>query len=135
MSDGSDPGSMLPRGLGRWSHTATVGSGKRLVFIAGQTSHDADGAIVGEDDFPTQFRQVYRNLRLALDTIPADWSDIVSLRTILTRQADVVTFRSMRDADHDRLFPDGRYPPNTLIVVSALADPELLLEIEAVVSV
>ena len=41
----------------------------RIVFIAGQTALDRDGALVGKNDFAAQAEQVFRNLSIALQTV------------------------------------------------------------------
>ncbi len=57
--------------------------------------------------------------------------DIVRLQTFLTRAEDIPGFMKARAEVFPGYFPDGVYPPNTLVVVSRLVRPELLVEIEA----
>jgi enamine deaminase RidA (YjgF/YER057c/UK114 family) len=57
--------------------------------------------------------------------------DVVRLATFLTRAEDLEGFMAARAALFPEYFPDGVYPPNTLLVVSRLVRPELLVEIEA----
>ena len=52
--------------------------------------------------------------------------------TFLTRHEDFGPFGEWRKKEYARLFPDGVYPPNTGVVVQALARPGLLLEVEAI---
>jgi 2-iminobutanoate/2-iminopropanoate deaminase len=56
---------------------------------------------------------------------------IVRFQTFLTHAADIEGFMQARKELFPRYFPDGVYPPNTLLVVSRLVVPELLVEIEA----
>ena len=51
----------------------------RIVFIAGQTALDRDGALVGKNDFAAQAEQVFRNLGIALETVGCTASDLVKL--------------------------------------------------------
>ncbi len=118
---------------GRWSHASLVDlAGVRLVFVAGQTARRKDGSTLPPEDFESQFRMVYENLDAVLVASNATFADIVSMRTFLTRRADIPAFRRLRDDVHGDRFPDGAYPPNTLVVVSSLAEPNMLLEVEAV---
>jgi len=118
---------------GRWSHASVVDvSNARLVFVAGQTARRQDGSTLAGDDFDGQFRLVYENLDAVLAAAGASFADVVSMRTFLTRVEDVAAFRRLRDAAHKARFPTGDYPPNTLVVVDRLAEPDMLLEIEAI---
>jgi hypothetical protein len=56
---------------------------------------------------------------------------VVRFQTFLTSAADIEGFMSARRAAFPGYFPDGVFPPNTLLVVSRLVHPELLVEIEA----
>ena len=117
---------------GRWSHATAVNVGSaRLVFVAGQTARQRDGRPIGPD-FEAQFRLVYENLEAVLRAAGAEFSHVVSLRTFLTRRSDVASFRALRDRTHDSLFPGGNHPPNTLVLVEGLAEPDMLLEIEGI---
>jgi enamine deaminase RidA (YjgF/YER057c/UK114 family) len=59
------------------------------------------------------------------------WRDVVRLQTFLTSAEDIPGFMRARQEAFPRHFPDGAYPPNTLLVVSRLVRPELKVEIEA----
>ena len=118
---------------GRWSHASLVDlPGARLVFVAGQTARREDGSPLPVEDFERQFQVVYENLSAVLASSGATFADVVSMRTFLTRSSDIPAFRRLRDEAHASRFPDGAYPPNTLVVVSGLAEPEMRLEVEAV---
>jgi enamine deaminase RidA (YjgF/YER057c/UK114 family) len=120
------------RESGRWSHASVVTMGHaRLIFVAGQTARQQDGTPIGPD-FEAQFRLVYDNLNAVLRAAGAEFSHIVSMRTFMTRRADVPTFRALRDRAHDSLFPHGNHPPNALVLVEGLAEADMLLEIEAI---
>ena len=58
-----------------------VASGRRTVFISGQVSMDADGKLVAPGDFAGQARQVFENLRTALEGAGAKPADVVKLTT------------------------------------------------------
>ena len=57
--------------------------------------------------------------------------DIVRLQTFLAHAADIPGFMKARAEVFPGYFPDGVYPPNTLLIISSLVKPELLVEIEA----
>jgi enamine deaminase RidA (YjgF/YER057c/UK114 family) len=129
------PGLGVP--LGPYSHVFSVDvqSFSRLVFIAGQVGMDREGNIVRPNDMRAQFVQAYANLQAAVEAASGTMANIVSLRTFLTRADDLPTFNACRSEQYPRLFPDGVYPPNTLLIIDRLVHPDLLLEIEAVAAV
>ena len=58
-------------------------------------------------------------------------TDVVRFQTFLTHATDIDGFMQARRELFPRYFPGGVYPPNTLLVISRLVKPELLVEIEA----
>lgn len=87
--------------------------------------------MVGDGDFRTQAEQVFANLRRALASVGASFGDVVKTTTFIT---DLKNLPALRDT-RARYFDPTRPPANSLIPVAALARPELLLEIEAVVDI
>lgn len=118
--------------MGHYSHAVRHGG---LLFVAGQLSLDEAGELVGPGDLEGQVRQVYRNLGAVLASGGSSFANVLRFTTYLVRAADVPAFRSVREAVFAELFPDGRYPANTLLVVDRLAREEYLVEIEAVAAV
>jgi enamine deaminase RidA (YjgF/YER057c/UK114 family) len=110
-----------------YTHVVLSGDG-RTVYIAGQVAFDSAGAVVGGTDFRAQAEQVYGNLRKALASVGGSFSDLVKTTTLVTDLKQLGTLREVRARYLDPAHP----PANTLIPVTALARPELLLEIEAV---
>jgi enamine deaminase RidA (YjgF/YER057c/UK114 family) len=127
----------LARPIGPYSHVFSVDtrSFARLVFIAGQVATDSQGNLVGKGDLRAQFAQVYANLQAAVEAAGGTMASIVSLRTYLVHGDDLPAFNECRVQHYPRLFPEGIYPPNTLLIVDRLVWPELLLEVEAVAAV
>ena len=127
----------LGRELGPYTHAFSVDpkSFSRLVFISGQVATDRTGNVVGAGDMRAQFVQVYANLQTVLEAAGGTLANIVSLRTFLTRADDLPLFNECRREHYPRLFPDGVFPPNTLLIIDRLVLPELLLEIEAVAAI
>jgi 2-iminobutanoate/2-iminopropanoate deaminase len=116
--------------LGLYSHGMCAPAGE-LVVVAGQTAIDGAGALVGPGDVRAQARQVFENIRKVLAAAGASMRDVVRLQTFLTEAADIDGFMAARREVFPGYYPDGVYPPNTLLVVSRLVQPELLVEIEA----
>ena len=112
----------------RYSHVAEVRGG-RLVFFSGQISDDAKGTVVGKGDIRAQTRQVFANLKSALESVGADWSNIVKMNTYLTDAANIPAFREIREEVLANVQPR---PASTAVIVSKLFGEDWLLEIEAV---
>jgi enamine deaminase RidA (YjgF/YER057c/UK114 family) len=105
-----------------------VPAGRRLVFIAGQVPFDSLGQVVGAGDFRAQARQVFENLGLALAGSRATFRDVIKLTIYLKDVADLPVLREVRDQYVNLAAP----PASTLVQVTALFRPEVLLEVEAV---
>ena len=105
-------------------------TGTRLAFVAGQVAIDQDFSIVGEGDLGAQTRQVMENLQHALDEIGAGWDDVVKATVYTTLPHEYETIgAAMAEA-----MGDAEPPAQVVAGVSGLALPELLVEIELVVS-
>jgi 2-iminobutanoate/2-iminopropanoate deaminase len=116
----------LPTPVGPYSNVVMSSPG-RLVFVAGQVALDANGDVVGAGNIVAQTRQVMENMRLALEAAGATFADVVRVVNYIT---DVDLFGEM--AAVRREFLVEPYPASTLVEVSALMFPELLIEIEAI---
>jgi enamine deaminase RidA (YjgF/YER057c/UK114 family) len=110
----------------------TRAQASEFAFIAGQVAVDANGTLVGKDDFEAQCKQVFANIEAALRGVGAHWSNVVEFTTYFTRRQDVAPFRAFRMQEFPRMFKDGRYPPNTSIIAAGLADEAYLLEVQTV---
>ena len=124
----------MAKPLGLYSHVARSKAGEYL-HIAGQVSIDRAGEVVGSGDFGAQMRQTYDNLRTALESAGAGFADVVKYTTYITRKEDLPAYRAVRNELYEELYPDGDYPPNTLLVVVGLVNDALLVEIEAVAAI
>jgi 2-iminobutanoate/2-iminopropanoate deaminase len=109
-----------------YSHAVRMGD---LVFVAGQVAQNGSGELVGKGDIRKQTEQVFENLRIVLEAAGSGL-DLVGKVTVLT------TSLEYRQAIHEvrsRVFgPIGYYPASTLAVVTSLANPDFLVEIDAV---
>ena len=120
----------MPKPAGAYSHVTRVTAGD-LLFIAGQVAVDTSGKIV-QGGIEAQAEQVFGNLRAALESEGASLSHIVQLTTYLVDSRDIPKLRAWRDKAYPGFFPDGKYPPNTLLVIDRLASEEMRLEIAAI---
>jgi enamine deaminase RidA (YjgF/YER057c/UK114 family) len=104
--------------------------GGELLVVAGQVGTGREGKVAG-DDVGSQTKQALENVRAVLEAGGCRWRDVVRLQTFLTSAEDIPGFMTARQELFPGYFPDGVYPPNTLLVVSRLVRPELRVEIEA----
>jgi len=121
----------LGKPMGQYSQLTRV-KASEFVFIAGQLSGDKDGKIVGVDDFDAQCVQVFANIETALHSVGAGWGNIVQFTTYLVHSQDIPKFMKFRLREFSRMFPDGAYPPNTLLMVDRLVNEAFLVEVQAV---
>jgi enamine deaminase RidA (YjgF/YER057c/UK114 family) len=110
----------------------SIATGSKLVFIAGQVARDADGGRVGEGDLAAQVEQCYLNIGTALAEVGGSFDDVAKLTVYLVDWTP----------DKMPLFLEGvaqaaaklgvtAAPPLTGIGVAVLAEPDLLVEVEA----
>jgi reactive intermediate/imine deaminase len=102
----------------------------RLAFIAGQVAADKSGAIVGKGDFKAQAKQVFENLKAAAEAAGGTMADVAKINVYVTDVSQISAFREVRQQ-----YFTTNLPASTFVQVVALARPEFLLEIEAIVVV
>ncbi len=110
-----------------YSHGVIVESGRTL-YVAGQTARDKQGNIVGKGDAAAQTRQLLENMKQIVEGAGGRMDDVAKTTVFITD----IKYREAVGRVRKEFF-QGEPPANTLLVVSALADPELLVEIEAIV--
>lgn len=108
-----------------YSHGAMVEGPARIVFCSGQLGIAADGTI--PPDCAGQAKLCFENIRAVLNEAGMDLPDIVRINTYVTGREHLAAYMKVRNA----LFSDP-LPASTLMVVSGLARPEFMVEIEAV---
>ena len=124
-----NPPTLAPPVMGLYTQV-TVASPVRLVFVAGQVAIDANGQLVGRDDYPAQARQAFANVKLAVEAAGATGRDITSYCVHVVRyHVDVLmpVFNAGREVFGD----EWPLCSSMLLGVDALALPEWLIEIDA----
>jgi 2-iminobutanoate/2-iminopropanoate deaminase len=117
-------------GQAAYSHVVTVSGTGKLIFTAGQLARDIDGNCVGVGDMRAQMEQVFANLTRCLEAAGATWADVVKTNTYVT---DYDAYAKCADV-RGRFFGIAT-PTSTTVVVSRLAGPDFMVEIEAVAAV
>ncbi len=125
----------LHKPVGLYSHVAEAGAQSKFVFIAGQLALDRDGNVVGKGDIEKQAAQVFANLGRALSAAGGGWKNVVQFMSFVTRREDIAGIAAWRKREFAAFYPDGAYPPNTLLIVGGLSNEQLLLEVQAIAAV
>ena len=113
---------------GGYTHVVEVTGPGRIVYIAGQLGLKQNGDIAG--DFRAQCGQAFENLKAALAAVGATFDDVVKLNNYLVDiPKNLGSYREVRDKYVNTAQP----PASTTIGVPALARPDALYEVEAVV--
>ena len=121
----------LGKPLGQYSQVTRV-KASEFLFIAGQLASNKAGDVVGVDDFDAQCVQVFANIEAALQSAGAGWGNVVQFTTYLVHSQDIPKFMKYRTREFPRLFPNGAYPPNTLLMVDRLVGEPFLVEVQAI---
>ncbi|MSP44884.1 MAG: RidA family protein [Xanthobacteraceae bacterium] len=120
----------ISKPFSNYAHVVTVEGAKKLVFCAGQVAADVDGTVLPPDDFKAQTKMVMKNLKNALAAGGAKLSDVTKVTIYICNPHDVPKARGIL---HDYF---GKHPPgSTLCILRGLANPNFLLEIEAIAAV
>ena len=126
------PSAPPPQGM--YSHVARMQPGE-IAFIAGLVAIDAKGNPLGVGDFAAQIGPVFDNLGKILKDLGTDFEAVVQFTTFMTSADYIPVWMKERSVLFPKLFPGGKYPPNTLLVIDRLVKPEFLLEVEAIARV
>jgi enamine deaminase RidA (YjgF/YER057c/UK114 family) len=121
----------LGKPLGQYSHLTRVKASEYL-FIAGQVAVDKAGNVIGADDFDAQCVQTFANIEAALTSQGATWANVVEFTTSLVHSQDIPKFMKFRLREFPKMFSDGAYPPNTLLMIDRLVKESLRFEVHTV---
>ncbi len=124
MSIRHNPTTVAPP-FSAYSHAVEVASGARWLHVSGQVGIQPDGSLPAEPG--AQMEQAWRNVLAVLNAAGMGAEELVKITAYLTRPEDTGLFREVRET-----LLDGAQPASTLIIVAGLADPDWLVEIEAV---
>jgi len=108
-----------------YHHVVKVGN---TVYIAGQLARDLEGRAMYPGDAEAQTRQAWVNLEIAVKAAGGTLTDIVKTNTYVVGAENLPKVRAGRLA----VQPPERRPTSTTVVVAGLADPDLLVEVEAI---
>ncbi|MGE7881763.1 RidA family protein [Bacillus sp. NPDC094077] len=117
----------MPVTLG-YSHIVEVSNAKRTVYISGQIAINTDGRIVGINDLTLQTRQVFENIKAALESSELNFNDVIKLTFFLTDISQMAIVRDIRD----QYINTNNPPASSAVEVNKLIHDELLIEIEAI---
>lgn len=113
---------------GHFSHGVVVEDAARMLYVAGQVALDETGQLVGPGDPAAQAIQVFTNLQRVIESAGGRLQDVAKTSIFLVD----LSHREAVGEVRRQFFGDGP-PVNTLLVVSSLARPDLLVEVEAIV--
>ncbi len=119
-----NPGAIAPA-FSSYSLAVEAPAQARWLHISGQVGVEPDGAFA--DGPEAQMEAAWRNVLAILESAGMGAGDLVKVSAYLTRAEDTALYRQVRD----RMLA-GAEPASTLLVISALAHPDWLVEIEAV---
>ena len=114
----------LGKPLGQYSHLARVKNAQETLYIAGMLSPG--------EDFDAQCTGVFRQIETALKSAGAGWGNVAQFTTYLVHSQDIPKFMAWRLREFPKMFPDGKYPPNTLLVIDRLVQEQFLVEVQTI---
>lgn len=121
-----------PKGVakpgGHYSHGIIAEDARRTLYVAGQVPLDESGKLVGPGDIEAQTRQVMQNIKRVVEAAGGRMDDAAKTTVFTTKLDHRGPIGKVRQ-EFFRSDPPG----NTFLVISSLANPDFLVEIEAVV--
>lgn len=114
-----------------FTQVATVSASSTLVYVGGQNGVNAEGKVVGKD-IASQSEQAYRNMITALEAAGATLADVFKMTIYLVQgQSLQEAFGAVQKLQTERVEP----PTVSMMMVAGLANPDYLIEIEAVAAI
>jgi enamine deaminase RidA (YjgF/YER057c/UK114 family) len=114
----------LGKPLGQYSHLTRVRNAAETLYIAGM--------LAPGDDFDAQCSGVFGQIATALKSAGAGWGNVVQFTTYLVHSQDIPKFMAWRLREFPKMFPDGKYPPNTLLIIDRLVGEPYLIEVQTI---
>jgi 2-iminobutanoate/2-iminopropanoate deaminase len=112
---------------GHFSQGVIVPAGGRMVFISGMTARDIEGRVVGPGDIDKQTRQVCENLSRAMSAAGGTLNNIVRVDVFVRNIEHFDAVHRVR-----REYFDSPAPASTMLEVSKMVSPDMLIEINAI---
>ena len=110
-----------------YAQAVKVTGGQTILYLAGQVAYDDKGNPAHRGDFAAQARAVFQAVKAQVEAGGGTMADIVKVNTYLTDIRHRADYGPIREE-----FFGKKMPAHTLVAVAALAQPEFLIEIEAV---
>jgi 2-iminobutanoate/2-iminopropanoate deaminase len=121
------PSLPAPARGGAFSSGGVEAPSGRTIYVSGQVSLDAEGNVVGEGDIKLQTETVLEHVKTVLEEAGGGMADIVKVTVFITDMGLYDEIHEVR-----RRYFEEPYPASSMVEVSALIDPRLFIEIEAV---
>jgi len=116
----------IAKPTGRYQHAIEVKQGARTLYLSGQVGNLPDGSI--PKTIEAQAAAVWANIGAILADAGMGFADLIKITILLTDKSYILPSRAARD----KALGDIRPPASTLMIVSALASPDFMIEIEAI---
>ena len=110
-----------------YSQAVKVTGAETILYIAGQVAYDDNGNVAQAGDFKAQARATLQALKAQVEAGGGTMANIVKVNTYLTDIRHRADYAAIREEFFGR-----KMPASTLVAVAALAQPEFLIEIEAI---
>jgi 2-iminobutanoate/2-iminopropanoate deaminase len=104
-----------------------LAEGGKLLFVAGQTASDKDGNVVGKGDIEAQTAQVFKNLAAVLEEAGGSLDNLVMTTTYITDRKYREGYNKVRMQQYKK-----NSPTSTLVIITGLAHPDYLIEINGI---
>ena len=116
---------------GAYSPASTTEAAK-LHSIAGQLGGMPDGSLPGDGSVFAQTKRSFANVGSVLGAIGLGFGDVLRFNTFIVGRESIPEFMAARTEVFAEIYPDGAYPPNTLVLVAGLVEAQFSVEIEAI---
>ena len=114
---------VLGKPLGQYSHLTRV-KASEFLFVAGM--------LAPGESFDAQCSGVFEQIGSALASAGAGWGNVVQFTTYLVHSQDIPKFMAWRLREFPKMFADGAYPPNTLLIIDRLVQEQFLVEVQTI---
>ena len=114
----------LGKPLGQYSHMTRVKNAAETLYVAGM--------LAPGDTFDAQCTGAFAQIETALRSAGAGWGNVTQFTTYLVHSQDIPKFMAWRLREFPKMFPDAKYPPNTLLVIDRLVHEQFLIEVQTI---